>query len=208
MSNPWLTVPLEDYEGHMGSTGVQQLTALAELFKCALDRCLPESVAVLGVAGGNGLEEIDCAVTKRIVGVDINKRYLDEVQRRFGKVNDLELHCRDLAKEGLSLPPVALVHAALIFEHVGLGLPLENAISLVAPGGRLSVVLQLPSEEEPDMASTSYTSMQRLKQDFALIDVDEFQRFLGRKGFQLVELDSRSVRAGKALWLGVFAKTQ
>jgi hypothetical protein len=50
MSNPWLSIPLEDYEGHMGSAGVQQLRILAELFKRALDRCLPESVAVLGIA--------------------------------------------------------------------------------------------------------------------------------------------------------------
>src|SRR5229473_1936879 len=96
MSNPWLSIPLEDYERHMSSPGVQQLTVLAELFKRALDYCLPESVAVLGIAGGNGLEQIDCAATKRIVGVDINQRYLDEVQRRFGTLAGLELHCRDL----------------------------------------------------------------------------------------------------------------
>jgi len=49
MSNPWLSIPLQDYEGHMGSAGVQQLSVLSELFKRALDYCLPESVAVLGV---------------------------------------------------------------------------------------------------------------------------------------------------------------
>ena len=59
-----------------------------------------------------------------------------------------------------------LVHAELIFEHVGLGLALENALSIVAPGGGFSVVLQLPSEEEWGVASTSYTSLQTLKQDF------------------------------------------
>jgi Zn-dependent alcohol dehydrogenase len=208
MSNPWLSIPLEDYEGHMGSAGVRQLAALAELFKCALDRCLPESVAVLGVAGGNGLEQIDSAATKRIVGVDINQRYLDEVQRRFGTLAGLELHCRDLAERDFSLAPVALVHAALIFEHAGLGLAFENALSLVAPGGRLSVVLQLSSEDEQGVASTSYTSMQKLKQDFVLIDIGEFQRLLEQKGFQLVEQEDRSLRAGKALWLGVFTKKQ
>jgi hypothetical protein len=206
MSNPWLFIPLEDYEGHMGPAGVQQLRVLAELFKCALDGCLPESVAVLGIAGGNGLELIDCQSTKRIVGVDINRRYLDEVQRRFGTLCGLELHCRDLAQREFSLAPVALVHAALIFEHVGLGLALENALSLVAPGGRFSVVLQLPGEEEQGVASTIYTSMQKLKQDFALIDISEFRGLLERKGFQLVEQENRSLPAGKALWLGVFAK--
>jgi len=208
MSNPWLAISLEDYEGHMGSAGVRQLTALAELFKFALDRCFPESVAVLGVAGGNGLEQIDCAATKRIVGVDINQRYLHEVQRRFGALPGLELHCRDLAELDFSLAPVALVHAALIFEHVGLGLALKNALSLVASGGRLSVVLQLPSEDEPGVASTSYTSMLTLKQDFALIDISEFQRLLAQEGFHLVEQENRTLPAGKALWLGVFAKSQ
>src|SRR5215831_5318475 len=173
MSNPWLSIPLKDYEGHMSSPGVQQLRALAELFKRALDYCVPESVAVLGVAGGNGLEQIDGAATKRIVGVDINQSYLDEVQRRFGsgRLAGLELYCRDLGERDLSVAPVALVHAALIFEHVGLGPAPENALSLVVPEGHLSVVLQLPSDEEQGVTSTSYTSMQALKQDFALIDI-------------------------------------
>src|SRR5436305_1198864 len=145
MSNPWLSIPLEDYEGHMDSPSVQQSTALAGLFKRALDQYLPCSVAVLGIAGGNGLEQIDCAATKRTVGVDINQRYLDEVERRFGsgRLAGLELYCHDLGGRKFNLAPVELVHAALIFEHVGLGLALENALSLVAPGGHLSVILQL-----------------------------------------------------------------
>jgi hypothetical protein len=210
MSNPWLSIPLEDYEGHMGSPGVQQLTVLAELFKRALDYCLPESVAVLGVAGGNGLEQIDCAATKRIVGVDINQRYLDEVRRRFGSgsLGCLELYCRDLAERKMSVAPVALVHAALVFEHVGLGPALENALSLVVPGGHLSVVLQLPCEQEQGITSTSYTSMQALKRDFALIDVMEFQRLLAQKGFRLAAQEDRGLPAGKRLWLGVFAQSR
>jgi hypothetical protein len=100
-----------------------------------------------------------------------------------------------------------LVHAALIFEHVLLGLALENALSLVAPGGHLSVVLQLPSELEQGVTSTSYTPMQTLRRDFALIDIREFQRLLGQKGFQLDEQEDRPLPAGKTLWLGVFAKS-
>ncbi len=208
MSNPWLAIPLEDYETHMSSAGVQQLTVLAELFKYALDHCIPKSVAVLGVAGGNGLEHIDCAVTKRVVGVDINQRFLDVVQRRFGTLPGIELHCCDLAQRDFSLAPVALVHAALIFEHVGLGRPLANALSLVAPGGKFAAVLQLPSANEQAVACTGYASMQKLTQDFVLIDISEFQRLLAQQGFQLVKHERRSVPAGKALWLGIFAKGQ
>ena len=206
MLNPWLSIPLTDYEGHMRSACVQQLPALSELFKRTLNLCLPDSVAVLGIAGGNGLEHIDCAITNRIVGFDINAQYLDEVRRRFGTLPGLELHCLDLAEHGVSVAPVALVHAALVFEHVGLDRALENALSLVAPGGKLSVVLQLPSPDQQHVTLTCYASMQRLKQSSVLIDVGHFQGLLEHKGFRLVEEECRSLPAGKALWLGVFAQ--
>jgi hypothetical protein len=205
MSNPWLGIPLEDYEGHMGSAEVGQLSVLAELFKCALDYCRPSSVAVLGIAGGNGLEQIDPSFTKRIVGVDINQRYLEQVQRRFGKLASLELHCQDLREREFSVAPVALVHAALVFEHAGLGVALQNALALVEPGGSLSIVLQLPSMEEQGVASTPFTSMQSLKRDFALVNRNELQGLLKSKGFELVEQENRALPAGKAFWLGIFA---
>jgi hypothetical protein len=206
MSNPWLAIPLEDYEAHMSSAGVQQLAVLADLFQYALDYCIPKSVAVLGIAGGNGLEHIDCTVTKGIVGVDINQRFLDVVRRRFGTLPGIELHCCDLAQQNFSLAPVALVHAALVFEHAGLGLPLANALSLVAPGGFFSAVLQLPSENEEAVACTGYASMQTLKHDFALIDTGEFQRLLAEQEFQLVKQEHRPAPGGKALWLGIFTQ--
>ena len=190
----------------MSSAGVQQLTALAELFQCALDHSIPKSVAVLGVAGGNGLEHIDCTVTKRIIGVDINQRFLDVVHQRFGTLPGIELHCCDLAKQPFRLAPAALVHAALIFEHVGLGRALANALSLVAPGGQFSVVLQLPGEMEQPVACTGYPSMQTLKQDFTLIDIGAFERLLAQDGFRLIEQKRRAVAGGKALWLGIFAR--
>jgi hypothetical protein len=56
MANPWLSIPLQDYEGHMGLDNAQQLSVLSELFKRALDIFVPDSVAVLGIAGGNGLD--------------------------------------------------------------------------------------------------------------------------------------------------------
>jgi hypothetical protein len=52
MANPWLSIPLCDYEAHMGSAKVRQLGALSELFAEALRRCRPESAAI--GAPGNG----------------------------------------------------------------------------------------------------------------------------------------------------------
>jgi hypothetical protein len=206
MSNSWLAVPLEDYEAHMNSEGVEQLTALASLFQYALQYFCPKSVAVLGVAGGNGLEQVDIAVTQRIVGIDINQRYLDTVQQRFSTLPGLELHRCDLAQENsCAVAPVALVHAALIFEHVGLGFPLVNALSLVAPGGNLSVVLQLPSESEQAVACTGYASMQTLKRDFTLIAEPDFQRLMAEHGYRLIDQRRQVLPKGKALWLGIFS---
>jgi hypothetical protein len=66
-------------------------------------------------------------------------------------------------------------------------------------------VLQLPSEEERGVASTSYTSLQTLKQDFHVDRIGEFQRLLAQKGFQIVEQENRFLPAGTALWLGIFS---
>lgn len=205
MSNPWLAIALEDYEGHMGSDSVQQLEALSDLFRRSLDCCVPESVAALGVAGGNGLERIDCGITKRIVGLDINARYLKAVQQRYGSLPGLELHCADLAGQPLGIAPVELVHAALVFEHAGLGLCLQNALSLVAPGGKLSVVLQLPGGVEQGVSMTPYASMQTPRHGFEPIDVPRFCGTLDERGLDLMEQEQRPLPTGKAFWRGIFA---
>jgi len=204
MANPWLTVPLSDYEGHMRSANVEQLDALSELFAKALAFARPASVAILGIAGGNGLEHIDSALTERIVGIDVNDAYLEAVRERYASLPGLELHCLDLAKETLPLEPVQLVHAALVFEHAGVGQPLDNALSLVAPRGTLSIVLQLPSHTEAGVSPTAFATLQNLKPHFTLIDPQWLVTTLESRGLKLKEQVPRPLPAGKALWMGIF----
>src|SRR5215471_2052668 len=92
VSNPWLTVPLAEYEQHMASPEVGQLRFLSDLFAESLQCFQPQSVAILGIAGGNGLERIDPGVTRRIVGFDVNPDYLDVIRERFPQLPGLELH--------------------------------------------------------------------------------------------------------------------
>lgn len=204
--DPWLDIPLADYEGHMKAPEVGQLDVLSELFAEALAGCRPESVAVLGIAGGNGLEHVDPVVTRRVVGVDINPSYLNALQHRHGARLKLELHCIDLAEHLIRFAPVQLVHAALIFEHAGTGRCLENAIALVAPGGTLSVVLQLPAGSQPNVAATPFPSLQKLQDHFALIDPQQFQTTLKQAGFHLKHEGRRPLPSAKAFWLGVFVR--
>ena len=204
-TNAWLSIPLEDYEGHMGPEGVQQLDGLADLFARVLSLAAPESVMILGVAGGNGLDRIDRAVTRRIVGVDINPRYLEAVRHRHATLPGLELHCTDLACERPRITPAELVHAALIFEHAGTGPCLDNALSLVKPGGRFSVVLQLPSTSEAGVSPSRYLSIEAVKRDFRLIDPAEFRSSVEARGFRLQVETRVPLALGKAFWMGVFS---
>lgn len=203
VSRPWLSIPLDDYEGHMNDPDVGHLPVLANLFQRVIDDGRPHSVAI---AGGNGLEAIDPSVPKRIAGIDINHEYLETVQQRFGDLPGLELHRCDLTMQAAELAPAALVHAALLFEHTGLGTALNNVVSLIEAGGRLSVILQLPGTQAHDVAITKYTSLQSVKQNFALIEVAKFRLEMASRGFEIVDEDERLLPGGKAFWLGVFAR--
>ena len=204
MANPWLSVPLSDYEGHMGSDDVRQLAALEDLFGEALSHCRPKSVAVLGIAGGNGLDRVDPAVTHRVVGIDCNLSYLDAVRQRYAAIPGLELHCLDLAERTVELPPVELVHAALVFEHAGLHRCLDNALAWIAPRGALSAVLQLASETESNVTPSRFESMQNLKSHFSLIDPAAFRATLEKRSYALKYETRRSLPGGKAFWMGIF----
>jgi hypothetical protein len=204
--NPWQEIPLADYEAHMQSDVVGQAAALSELFAEALELRAPASVAVLGVAGGNGLERIDQKQTKRVVGVDLNPQYIAAVRERFAQMTGLELYASDLAVETLALAPVELVHAALVFEHAGVGMCLENALALMTPQGVLSVVVQLPSTQSQVVGSSGVASVAKLSSHFKLVDPAALTRTLAERGLQPIHENTLSVPGGKRLWLGVFAR--
>ena len=181
---------------------VAQLQALSELFAEALEFCRPRSVAVLGVAGGNGLEHIDPEVTGRVAGIDINRGYLDAAALRYRDLAGLELHCLDLAAETVSLAPVELVHAALIFEHAGTERCLENALALVEPRGHLSVVLQEPGEWERGGRGNRFDSIRALRERYTLYEPAGFPERVGLAPVRA----RRCAVPGGWLWHGMFRK--
>jgi hypothetical protein len=81
---------------------------------------------------------------------------------------------------------------------------LENAISLVAPAGALSVVLQLPSVREQGVGMSDFSSIQNLKSHFTLIDPAWFRKTLEGRKFHLIHQTERSLPAGKGFWMGIF----
>jgi len=204
MRDGWLDVPLAEYEAHMVCNA--QLSALSLLFARALDLVRPASVAVLGIAGGNGLEHIDHRTTHRICGIDVNPTYLQTVVSRFATMEGLELLCADLSAMRIQLPPFELVHAALIFEHAGLALAVQNAVELVAANGRLSVVLQLPSPIAAAVSQNAVPSIQGLASGFKLINPCAFEGLVAEKGLHLEQVSQYPLPEGKAFWHGIFQR--
>jgi len=192
----------------MGSVEVQQLGALSDLFAEVMGRCRPLSIAVLGIAGGNGLDHIDSSITARVVGLDLNPLYLEAVRQRYSHLPGLELHFVGLSEQHVELEPVQLVHAALIFEHAGVDCCLDNAISMIVPGGNLSVVLQLPIESGQTVGATQFSSIQNLKSHFSLISPTWLRESLAGRGFRLIHQTTRALPAGKGFWTGIFSAPQ
>ncbi len=196
MASPWFDVPLADYERHMTILG--QLPFLAQVFGETVRRCDARSVLVAGCAGGNGFDAVEDSV--RLIGVDLLPEYLEDAARRYRRAQFI---AADLTRDAIACEPVELVHAALVFEHCGLDGALENCKRLVAPGGWLSVVLQLPVDAAA-VASTGVESIQALKQCFRFIDKQELAGEL--EGFVL-EFEEESVVGEKRFWQGVWRRS-
>jgi SAM-dependent methyltransferase len=119
MRNPWLDTPLQDYESHMSLPAVGQAQMLADRFELLIRRHLPRSIAVIGCAGGNGLDRIEPGQIGRVVALDINPAYIEAVgSRHGGRLANLELYCADVQSESFEFEPVDMIYAALLFEYV------------------------------------------------------------------------------------------
>lgn len=120
MKNPWEEIPLSDYENHMKLDSVMQLQAMNQMMNGQFHTYPVDSIMILGVAGGNGLEHIDREKYKKVYGIDINEGYLEAVQERYSNLSDI-LECRkiNLLEEADKLPKAQMVVANLLIEYIG-----------------------------------------------------------------------------------------
>ena len=145
-TNPWNKVSLADYEGHMATPAVGQATMLAQEFRHAIERTRPKSLALIGCAGGNGLEELSNHALERVVCVDVNPNYLETLKTRYTeKIRNLECCCCEL-EQYRSLKPVDLVFGGLVFEYTRLDEALDSVSRLLNKGGSLYALVQMPAD--------------------------------------------------------------
>ncbi len=207
MTNPWLDIPLADYERHMALPDVAQAAFLADLFERALGHGSPESVAVLGCAGGNGFERIDPHVTSRVVGVDINPTYIAAAQERYQqRLPGLELIVADLQRDELyNVPPVDLVFAALLFEYVDTDFVLKTVHHLLKPTGRLVTVLQLSQTDAPIVTPSPFVRLQSLSSCLRLVPPEFLRERAVTHGLVEVASERLTAHGGKSFQLQIFA---
>ena len=120
MNNPWEEISLDDYENHMSLDSVKQLQEMNSIMKEQFEAYPTDTAMILGIAGGNGLEHVDCDKYRKVYGVDINEGYLKAVTQRYKKLTGvLECLKLDLINEAEKLPRTGLLIANLLIEYIG-----------------------------------------------------------------------------------------
>lgn len=133
MSNPWEEISLSDYENHMKLDSVMQLQIMNQMMKGQFNAYSINSVMILGIAGGNGLEHINKNKFKKVYGIDINKEYLTAVKERYSDIsNILECVQLNLIEETNKLPRAELLVANLLIEYIGYDC-FQKAVEQVQP---------------------------------------------------------------------------
>ena len=190
----------------MDAAGVDQLGPLRAIFADVYQTVRPSRIAVLGCGTGNGLDVIDPAVTKRLVGVDLNATYLDLARQRHpGLTAIAEWSCAPVESCALDAATFDLIHAALLFEYVDTTALMPRIARWLAPQGTLSVVLQLPSDEA-QISETAFASLRALTGLMRLVPPDELRDCATSAG--LVARSERPVplARGKSFWAATFAR--
>ena len=120
MCNLWKKIELSDYENHMSLENVYQLQILNKMMQEQFETYDINTIMILGIAGGNGLEHIDKSKIKKVYGIDVNQEFLIECKKRYKELGDVfETICTDLLDDNLQLPCSDFLVANLLVEYIG-----------------------------------------------------------------------------------------
>jgi len=204
-SSPWLTIPLDDYEAHMALPAVGQAQMLAEQLAILIERHAPASVAVMGCAGGNGLERFESTCVRRVVAVDINPKYIAVSKIRYAnRLANLDLRCADIESPGLQFEPVELIYAALILEYTNTVATLATLKRNLRPGGTLAAILQLAHPQQHAITPSDYRTLKALSSAFKLVVPADLSAQASAAGFEFVDSSAIDLPSGKRFQLQTF----
>lgn len=197
--NPWEEISLETYEKHMSLDSVKQLQLMNQIMKSQFEDYPVDTVMILGIAGGNGLEHIDIKKYKNVYGVDINELYLQETQKRYSNLADI-LQCLhlDIVCETEKLPQSQLLVANLLIEYIGYD-AFVRAVNIINPE-YISCVIQINTDEEMWVSDSPYIhAFDGLDEIHHQMESDVLNEKLNSIGFKLILQDMTELPNSKAL---------
>ena len=197
--NPWEEISLETYEKHMSLDSVKQLQLMNRIMKSQFEDYPVDTVMILGVAGGNGLEHIDIKKYKNVYGVDINELYLQETQKRYSNLADI-LQCLhlDIVCETEKLPQSQLLVANLLIEYIGYD-AFVRAVNIINPE-YISCVIQINTDEEMWVSDSPYIhAFDGLDEIHHQMESDVLNEKMNSIGFKLILQDMTELPNSKAL---------
>jgi hypothetical protein len=208
MRHPWLEIPITDYEAHMALPSVGQAQLLGTALHRTVTQFQPRSLAVLGVAGGNGLELVERAGVRRVVALDFNPDYLALCSRRYAaSFAEFEPVLHDLSQGPPLITPVECIFAGLVLEY----LCVESFCGYLAPlltiGGGFAALLQLPSPTLPEVSPSPFTSLTRLESAFSLVHPASLHDCLSAHGFARIAADRYDLDSGKSFYYASYQVT-
>lgn len=197
--NPWTEIPLDDYERHMSHASVEQLGLLNALTKKYLAKYKPATCIFMGIAGGNGLDHVDKAVTKHVIGIDINQAYLDVCFERYDdKIGTLQLLHLDITGKTGHICSANFIWAALLLEYTGIEKCFEFARNNISPGGHFIVTIQSNNKVQA-VSPTGIESVKKAGLIFKAVNTGEMLAIANEMGFTLVYEEANELPNGKRL---------
>jgi Zn-dependent alcohol dehydrogenase len=197
--NPWLSIPLEDYERHMSHHLVGQSILLNSLTKKYLDETKPKTVVFLGIAGGNGLEHIDINITQTVIGIDINPDYLNTAFIRYKHmITSLQLVNLDIIKNSESICKADFVWAALVLEYTGIDKALEFCTNNIRKGGHLIVSIQSNNNKQ-SVSPTGIESIKKAGEIFSIVNPGMLLSQAAETGYRLIGKEENFLPNGKSI---------
>jgi hypothetical protein len=207
MTSPWHQIPLADYEAHMAMPSVAQAQLLGTTLQRVVSTFRPRSLAILGAAGGNGLELIDSRIVRRVVAVDINQQYLEVcTNRHAASFAQFEPVLHDLVQGPPPIEPVECVFAGLVLEYLAPEPFCDSLPSFLAEGGFFAILLQLPSPNLPEVSPSPYHSLAQLQSAFSFVNPAQMDEALGNRGFTLVTAHRFDRDSGKSFHYAAYQR--
>jgi len=196
MRNPFLEIPLDIYEKHMSLDTVQQMQVLNDIMKIQLHSYNVNSVMILGIAGGNGLEYIDTQKIEIVYGVDINEKYLEVCKQRYLALGShFETICEDLTNKCVELPKAELVIANLFIEYIGYD-AFTHHMKVLSPKF-ISVIIQI-NEQDGFVSESPYIhAFDRVFEVHHQMEEDKLTDALETIGYSKLNREDISLPNGK-----------